>query len=169
MIKATEKKKRGQPSKINKINKQQLKKLVQKGFTDKEVSEFFEITEQTFNNWKKQNTEFFESLKDWKLQADDKVERSLYERACGYSHPAEEIFCAFGKITRVQTVKHYPPSEVAAIFWLKNRQPEKWREKNFNVNVNGQSDDPEFIRQFFGFHKNGNGHGGNGNGNGKHN
>jgi len=29
----------------------------------------------------------------------------------------------------VPTVKHYPPDTTAAIFWLKNRQPAKWREK----------------------------------------
>ena len=29
----------------------------------------------------------------------------------------------------IETVKHYPPDTTAAIFWLKNRQVERWRDK----------------------------------------
>jgi hypothetical protein len=29
----------------------------------------------------------------------------------------------------VPTTKHYPPDTAAAIIWLKNRQPERWRDK----------------------------------------
>ena len=32
-------------------------------------------------------------------------------------------------VTKVQTIKHYPPSETAMIFWLKNRDPENWRDR----------------------------------------
>jgi len=120
----------GRPSKFNTINLDKLKFLVeQKGFTDRDLAVFFDINVDTLFEWKKKHPEFSESLKDWKKSADERVERSLYERACGYSHHSEEVFCAFGKVTRVKTIKHYPPSEVACIFWLKNRQPDRWREK----------------------------------------
>lgn len=130
MIKqSAEKKKNGRPSGFDKLNLDHVKFLAEKGCTDKEMSDFFKIDKATWSNWKNEHPEFFASLKDWKVKADILVEKSLYQRAIGYSHPEEKIFCHEGEIIRAETIKHYPPSEVACIFWLKNRQPDKWREK----------------------------------------
>lgn len=119
----------GRPSKFDGINQDKVRLLTLKGFTDKEMAEFFDVDERTWNRWKKAHEQFCQSLKDWKLEADTKVERSLYERALGYSHDAVHISSSMGIITQTDIIKHYPPSEVACIFWLKNRQPGKWREK----------------------------------------
>ena len=71
-----------------------------------------------------------ESLKRGKEVSDKEVEVSLFKRACGYEHQSEEIFCSkTGEVTRVPTIKRYPPDTLAAIFWLKNRKPDQWREK----------------------------------------
>jgi hypothetical protein len=35
-----------------------------------------------------------------------------------------------GRITITPLKKHYPPDTTACIFWLKNRQPQQWRDKN---------------------------------------
>ena len=48
-------KKRGRPSKIDKINFKQVEILAKRGFTDVEMSDFFEVTERTWNNWKNKN------------------------------------------------------------------------------------------------------------------
>ena len=119
----------GRPTKFKDEHMDKIKKMATAGFTDKEMAECLNVTEQTFNNWKKKFHEFFESLKDWKLKADESVERSLYERACGYEHEEDKIFNANGKPMIVPTVKKYPPDPTAAIFWLKNRQPKEWRDK----------------------------------------
>ena len=121
----------------------QIKILALKGFTDAEMASVVGVTETTFNNWKNQKPAFFESLKDWKIQADNKVEVSLYERACGYKHDAVHIltnriktFDDKGKVISEETepliidiVKEYPPDTTAAIFWLKNRKKEEWRDR----------------------------------------
>jgi len=105
------------------------------GATDKDLAAFFDVDESTINNWKLIHTEFLESLKEGKETADARVAQALYHRAIGYSHPQEEIkVVSIGdnqgsQIERVDTVKHYPPDSTSCIFWLKNRQPEKWREK----------------------------------------
>ena len=112
----------GQPTKLTPKMKKQIKFLAEKGFTDKEMANAVGVTEQTINNWKKQQPKFFESLKDWKKEADRNVERSLYERACGYEHPEDKIFNANGEPLVVPTTKHYPPDTSAMIFWLKNRK-----------------------------------------------
>jgi hypothetical protein len=119
----------GRPSKINSINLEQVKILYLSGWSDKQVSDFFDINEETLNAWKKKYPELAKSLKDWKKEADTKVERSLYERAIGYQHEEDKIFCENGKVTIVPTIHHYPPDATSMIFWLKNRQPEQWKDK----------------------------------------
>jgi len=128
--KSKEPAKTGRPTKFNPEMERQSKTLAEKGFTDKEIAEVIGITEQTLNNWKKSQPEFFESLKDWKEKADRKVERSLYERACGYKHPEVHISNYQGVITTTDITKQYPPDTTAAIFWLKNRDKEHWRDKS---------------------------------------
>ncbi len=131
MKKKTEKvkPKMGRPSKFETINMKQLEILVKDGKTDKFVCDFFDITESTLTNYKKKHPDFFASLKDWKLEADAEVEISLYERAKGYSVPEDKIFIHEGEPVIVPTTKNYPPDPTSIIFWLKNRQPDKWRDK----------------------------------------
>lgn len=120
----------GRPSKFGKVDLNQVKILAEKGFTDAEMSSFFGVTEQTWNNWKKAHPSFFESLKTWKEVADQKVEHSLFERATGYSHEDTKFATFEGKITDAQPfTKHYPPDTTACIFWLKNRKQAEWRDK----------------------------------------
>jgi hypothetical protein len=54
----------------------------------------------------------------------------LYSRAVGYDYEAVKIFMPAGakKPVYVPYVEHLPPSDVAAIFWMKNRDPEHWRD-----------------------------------------
>lgn len=99
------------------------------GATDAQVAAALSVTVQTLHNWRKADPSFFDAVKDWKAQADAEVERSLFERARGYSHDEEKIFCQDGQIIRAESRKHYPPDPTSMIFWLKNRQPDKWRDK----------------------------------------
>lgn len=117
----------GRPSKLDDKTAIKIFLLARKGLTDKEIARVFDVRPQTINNWKK-SPEFFDSLKSNKAEADAIVERSLFERACGYEHETEEIFCTNGVVTKVKTVKVYPPDPTSMIFWLKNRQPDKWRD-----------------------------------------
>ena len=99
------------------------------GAKDTQLAEFFNVTEQTINNWKKDHPSFFESIKKGKQDADAEVANSLFHRAKGYSHPEVKVFNNQGEIVTHDTLKHYPPDPTSAIFWLKNRQPKLWRDK----------------------------------------
>lgn len=99
------------------------------GATDKDLAELFEVEETTINNWKIEHPKFFESIKKGKADADAKVADSLFKRANGYSHSDVDIKMFEGEIITTKLVKHYPPDTTAAIFWLKNRQKNKWRDK----------------------------------------
>ena len=59
-----------------------------------------------------------------------RVERSLYERANGYSYDAVKIFMPAGakEPVIVHYTEHCPPDVGAAFIWLKNRDPERWRD-----------------------------------------
>lgn len=128
-------KKMGRPSDWNPALIPAIRILCEKGATDAELAVACGVTPQTINNWKKSKPEFFDTLKDAKAEADQRVERSLYERAIGYSHPSEKVFQYEGKVIRAATVEQYPPDTTAMIFWLKNRRPDLWRDKT-EVSVN---------------------------------
>lgn len=100
------------------------------GATDAEMAEFFGVSERTVNRWKVKFPEFCQSIKEGKRQADAKVASRLFERACGFSHQDTKFATFEGQITDSQEyTKHYPPDTTAAIFWLKNRDPQRWRDK----------------------------------------
>ena len=119
--------KRGRPSQYREEFNEQARKLCMLGATDKQLADFFGVSEQTVNTWKTVYPAFLESLKAGKMLADAEVAHSLYQRAVGYSHPQDDIKVVEGEIVITPTTKHYPPDATSMIFWLKNRQPERWR------------------------------------------
>ncbi len=119
----------GRPTKYKEEYCEQARKLCLLGATDKQIADFFDTSEQTINAWKKAHPKFLESLKKAKSEKDARVEKSLLEKAMGYSHKEDKIFNNNGVPLIVPTIKHYPPDATAMIFWLKNRQPQKWRDK----------------------------------------
>lgn len=120
---------KGGPSAYKPAFVAQAAKACQAGFTDREIAELFGVAESTINRWKVEHVEFSRALKVGKHYADQRVERSLYQRAVGYAHPDVHASNYQGEVTLTPITKHYPPDTVACIFWLKNRQPEVWRDK----------------------------------------
>lgn len=123
------KNKGGRPSKYQDSYARQAERLCRLGATDKDLAEFFEVEESTINNWKKDYPQFLESLKNGKTEADDLVEKSLFQRARGYEHEAVKIFNHEGVPLVVPYTEHYPPDATSCIFWLKNRRPGEWRDR----------------------------------------
>lgn len=119
----------GRPSDFREEFIEQGRKLAQLGATDREIAAFFEVAESTLYLWKHTHPEFSEALKVGKDAADNRVVQSLYRKAVGYTFDSEKIFQFEGQVIRAPTVEHVPPSDTAAIFWLKNRRKDKWRDK----------------------------------------
>lgn len=108
------------PRKIFFIDKkvaETIYKLGLMGKTNAEIADFLGIAERTLYNHLLKNTEVMQSLKSARARADADVVASLYQKACGFSRPDSQ-----GRM------QYYPPDTTAAIFWLKNRQPDKWRD-----------------------------------------
>lgn len=119
----------GRPTKYKAEFAEQAMKLCRLGATDKELADFFGVSESTLNKWKLAHKAFSESIKSGKLVADSEVADKLFKRATGYQHEALKIMQYEGDPVTVAYTEHYPPDTTACIFWLKNRQPDKWRDK----------------------------------------
>lgn len=136
------------PSMFNEQIKEKMLELYEKGKTDKQVAEIIGVSEKTINNWKGKHPEFLQTLREMKQVADGLVEASLFARATGYSHPEEKVFQYEGCIITHETTKHYPPDVTAAIFWLKNRQPKDWKDKQTLEHEGGDPKKPITVQQF---------------------
>lgn len=130
----------GRPPKYKKEFAKQVQKLSELGATDQEVADFFEIDVRTVYRWKHDHPEFCQALKAGKEVADDRVERSLYQKAIGYEQDEVKIFMPANAPKPVYAPYRakIAPDTTAAIFWLKNRRSQEWRDK---VDHNHQSED----------------------------
>ncbi len=121
------------------------------GLTDKQIAHNIGISEQTLNVWKNKFPSLFESLKRGKEVVDREVENALLKRALGYSYvektservPIYEDGIVIGYEMRVtkEVTKEVQPDTTAQIFWLKNRKPTEWRDKQ-NIQVEGSINNP---------------------------
>lgn len=130
---ALPKNKVGRPNKFFDANKELIFKLAARGFDDAEMAEIIGVDRATLSNWKVKYPDFFDTIKIQKQMSDEKVERALFERACGYVHPETKAQWVQdengGRWEYADIQRHYPPDPTSMIFWLKNRQPRKWRDK----------------------------------------
>ena len=101
------------------------------GATNEDLAYFLAIPLTTIQNWLVKDELFIAAAKAGRQQADARVSTSLYRRAIGYSHKAVKIFydAKEGHVEEVEYTQHYPPETTAGIFWLKNRQPDKWKDR----------------------------------------
>ena len=112
----------GRPTLFRPEYVEQARKLAEMGHIDCEIARFFGVGDQTFRSWRARYPELGEALKVGKEVADDRVERSLYTKAVGFTIDTEKVFCSEGRIIRAKTKQYYPPDTAAAFIWLKNRR-----------------------------------------------
>jgi hypothetical protein len=100
------------------------------GATDRDLAIAFGVNITTIDKTKAKHAEFVGSLKLGKKEADQRMERSLYQLGVGYSYDAVKIFLPAGAKRPIYApyVEHVPPNATAAIFWMKNRDPAHWRD-----------------------------------------
>lgn len=99
------------------------------GLTDEQIASNCGCAASTLYVWKDKYPEIAEALKKGKEIVDIIVENALLKRALGYNY--EEIVEEYGEITK-RVTKTALPDTTAQIFWLKNRRPDKWRDKPTN-------------------------------------
>jgi hypothetical protein len=103
-------------------------KLTLLGMTKEELAAHFDVSLGKLKGWIARRPDFAAAIKNGGPEANAELAHSLYQRGRGYSHPEEKIFCTKdGDIVRAQTIKHYPPSEVAIMMFLSNRDGGRWK------------------------------------------
>lgn len=118
----------GRPTAYKPEFSEQAVHLCKLGATDEELARFFGVSVRTLYRWKAQHEAFCQAIKISGAEADQRVERSLYARAVGYTYDAVKIMMHKGVVITEKYREHVPPDTTAMIFWLKNRQPEDWRD-----------------------------------------
>ncbi len=122
--------KRGRPTAYQAAHAEQARRLALLGFTDVQMADFFGVAESTFHLWKQRHRDFSESVKAGKAVADAQVAEGLYKSATGgHTVTDTKTVSGDGGTVRTTEVKQVPPSVSAMMFWLKNRHPEMWRDR----------------------------------------
>lgn len=96
------------------------------GLTIEDIAANLDVSTASMYEYQKQYPELLEALKRNRESADIIVENALYKRALGYQY--EEVTYENGVETK-RVVKEVQPDTTAQIFWLKNRRPQQWRDK----------------------------------------
>lgn len=122
-----------------------IKGWARDGLTDSQIAEKIGISRSTLNEWKNKYPDISDTLKKGKEIVDYEVENALLKRALGYSYkeitketkwnPTKE---EFEMIVSKEVTKEVAPDTTAQIFWLKNRQSQKWRDKPEEKNNNDE-------------------------------
>lgn len=133
---ADERKHRGQPTRYDpKAHVPWGASLARRGCSDEEIAGAFGVSVRTVYNWKKAHPEFLQALNECKRKADEAVVESLYAKACGkvkrVTKKKRDVLDSDGrKVTLTEVIEEtLPPDTTAMIYWLKNRQPELWRDR----------------------------------------
>lgn len=131
----------GRPTDYKDDYARQAQKLAELGATDQELADFFDVDVRTVYRWKHDHDEFCQSLKVGKDIADERVERSLYQKAIGYEQDEVKIFMPSNAAEPVYAPfrAKIAPDTTAAIFWLKNRRSGQWRDKQETEHTGGQT------------------------------
>lgn len=104
------------------------------GLTNEQIAHNIGINPDTLYTWIKKYPDIAESLKRGKEVVDRQVENAMFKAAIGYMYEEETVTNAGDVVT---TRKYAKPNTTAQIFWLKNRKPDTWRDRQEqDVNVN---------------------------------
>lgn len=108
------------------------------GLTDEQIAKNMGIRRETLYAWSKKYPNISNTLKRGKEVVDRQVENSLLKRALGYEYTETSEKYEHGKLTEKKTTKkQVAPDVTAQIFWLKNRVPDRWKDKQ-DVQVSGE-------------------------------
>ena len=122
---------------------------------DTELAKGLEISLSTLYKWKNDYPELSEAIKSGKSIVDKAVVSKLFERTQGIEFTSERnkkpmVYKGEAIVNpktgdplyhMIEKTAFVPPSDIACIFWLKNRQPEDWKDRReATVNISDVDD-----------------------------
>jgi transposase-like protein len=112
------------------------------GLTDEQIAKNMGCAYSTLRDWRDRYSAISAALKKGKEVVDRAVENALLKRALGYDYTEKRVeTSASGNTKTITITKHIPGDTTAQIFWLKNRRPDLWRDKQ-NIEHSGQINNP---------------------------
>lgn len=109
------------------------------GLTEEQIAANCGVNVKTLWDWKSKFDPICNAIKKGKEVVDYEVENALLKRALGYEYQEERVEHSDKDGYKViQTIRHVPGDTTAQIFWLKNRRPEKWRDRREASTFNEQ-------------------------------
>lgn len=120
------------------------------GLTNDQIAKNLGIGKTTFYKYVNEHKELLEHLKKGKEIIDFEVENALLKRALGYEYDETKTYIEEDKEGNKKkkiekTRKSMAPDITAQIFWLKNRKPTEWRDKQIVQEDNDMQEDDGFI------------------------
>ena len=115
------------------------------GLTDQQIAHNCGVSDTTLRNWKHSFPEIAEALRKGKEVVDREVENALFKSAMGFMQKVKKPVRIreaeydpktgkkikdIEKWVQIEEEVYIAPQVTAQIFWLKNRKPDQWREKN---------------------------------------
>lgn len=124
----------GRPSEYRPEYIEHARIMCEEGLTDKEIADHFGVCRQTLFTWRKNHPEFAAAFKFGKALADDRMERTAFELATGYTTTIRKkvkLRDSQGneKIVEVEEELVVPPDAKMLQWLLKNRRPDDWKDK----------------------------------------
>lgn len=130
--KTSAKRQPGRPSKYSQKFDDIVKDLVANNAgTMLQVAEFFTVHLTTLYDWMDKYPSFAYAVNEGRDIANRKLEEALYECAMGYTETEEKVIVnpKTGKESIEYIKKKVRRNPQVAMWWLQNRDPERWRNK----------------------------------------
>ncbi len=121
-----------------------IRKLAEDGLSDTELAAAVGLTLEELERWRKRLPKFREAIELGRREADFDVIEAVYKKATGYNvsttktHKLKHIdydpttgkkLREYEELAEGTDIDYVAPDLRAGIFWLKNRQPERWSER----------------------------------------
>ena len=103
---------------------EQVRLAANVGYTITELCRMLGVGLDTVNLWRLCYPDFDAAMRANLQARTDRVEQAWFQRAVGYDHPGEKIFCTDGVIRRAETLVHVPADPSAAMNWMKVHRPD---------------------------------------------
>lgn len=122
-----------------------IKGWARDGYTDKQIAKLANKSERQFSRWKNEFPSIVAALKEGRAPVDIEIEDSLAKSARGFyvtlkkpiklktTKKKDGMMIEEEHIEYVEEQIYYPPQTSSMIFWLKNRKPDKWKDKREQV------------------------------------
>ena len=114
------------------------RRYVRMGASAKMIAAHLGVSMAAFMEWTKVYPEINSALNSERLAADEQVASALFNKAVGFKRKAVKAMQHNGQVVLAEYEEQVAPDTAAAFIWLKNRQPELWKDRHEVTGADGK-------------------------------